>query len=106
MALLGATLNWPVDVPDPLAVPLAKIVTVAPASAMPLKVGVLIFVTLSLLLGPVSEAVTRSGVVGAGGAFVSIVTFKPTEAFEKFALATLLEEATSRVMLCAAVVSV
>src|SRR5207248_826026 len=60
--------------PEPTATPSLKIVTVLFASAVPLKVGVVAFVILSVLLLPVSDAAIRSGVDGAPGAGVSIVT--------------------------------
>lgn len=48
--------------------------TMLPASAVPEKVGVETLVMLSVLDVPLSEAAVRSGVVGAFGATVSIVT--------------------------------
>ena len=47
------------------------------ASAVPSNVGVLSFVTLSLLDEPLSELANKSGVLGALGASVSIVILKP-----------------------------
>ena len=44
--------------------------TVAAALVVPVKVGVLIFVTLSVLEVPVSLAVARSGVLGVVAALV------------------------------------
>ena len=54
--------------------------TVAPTSAVPLKIGVASLVTLSVLDVPVSEAVVKSGMLGAAGAVVSIVTASPVDA--------------------------
>ena len=48
--------------------------TVLPASAVPLKVGVVSVVMLSVLEAPVSDAAVMSGVEGAAGAAVSIAT--------------------------------
>ena len=45
-----------------------------PASAVPVKVGVVSVVTLSLFDGPVSEPAVKSGAEGAAGALVSIAT--------------------------------
>ncbi len=58
----------------PSAVPLLYTVTVLPASAVPVKVGVVALVTLSVLDGPLSLAFVRSGVDGALGAVLSTVT--------------------------------
>ena len=44
-----------------------------PASAVPVKVGVVTLVILSVLETPVSLAAVRSGVVGASGTTLSIV---------------------------------
>jgi hypothetical protein len=49
-------------------------VTVAPASAVPLKVGVVTLVMLSVDELPESEAAVRSGVDGAAGGTVSTIT--------------------------------
>jgi hypothetical protein len=54
--------------------------TVELASAVPVKVGVLIFVTLSVVELPESLAAAKSGVEGAVGALVSIVTLKALDA--------------------------
>jgi len=64
------------QLPEALAVPLPRTVapsykvTVAPASAVPLKVGVLSLVMLSVSAPPESEVASRSGVVG-GAALLS-----------------------------------
>ena len=60
--------------PVPFTTPPTRISTVALASAVPLKVGVVSPVMLSVLDAPVSDAVSRSGTVGAAGPLVSIVT--------------------------------
>ena len=52
--------------------------TVAPASAVPVKVGVVTLVMLSVLDIPLSDAAIRSGADGATGACVSIVTDRIT----------------------------
>ena len=55
--------------------------TVAPASApLPVMVGVVALVMLSVLLVPASEPLAKSGAPGADGAVVSIVTVKPADA--------------------------
>ncbi len=55
--------------------------TVAPASApLPVMVGVVALVMLSVLLLPASEPLAKSGAPGADGAVVSIVTVKPADA--------------------------
>ena len=51
-----------------------------PASAVPVKVGVVTLVMPSVLDGPVSDAAFRLGVDGATGADVSIVTDAADEA--------------------------
>ena len=56
--------------------------TLAPATALPEKVGVLSDVMLSVDEGPVSLAATRSGAEGAGGTAVSIVTGSPPDTGE------------------------
>ena len=50
--------------------PSAKSSTVLPVSAVPLKVGVVSSVTLSVSEMPVSEAAIRSGVDGAAGGVI------------------------------------
>jgi len=55
-------------------------VTVALASEVPLKIGVVVLVRSSLLLVPLSSALLKSGVPGALGAVVSIVISKLLEA--------------------------
>jgi hypothetical protein len=57
----------------PIGVGPANRVTVLPASAAPVKVGVVVVVMLSLLEDPVSDAAVMSGAEGAAGAVVSIV---------------------------------
>ena len=55
--------------------------TVVPASApLPVMVGVVALVMLSVLLVPASEPLAKSGAPGADGAVVSIVTVKPADA--------------------------
>ena len=78
----GATLYVPLDAADPLATALANSVTVTPLSALPLNVGMLTLVMLSVLLAPLSEAANRSGTLGAAGATVSIVTLSAVDALE------------------------
>ena len=51
-----------------------------PASAVPVKVGVVTLVMLSVLDTPLSDAASRSGADGAAGAMVSMVTGKAAEA--------------------------
>ena len=54
--------------PVPIAVVPSNKLTVLPASAVPVKVGLVTLVRLSVLDTPLSDAATRSGVVGAAGA--------------------------------------
>ena len=55
--------------------------TVAPASTLlPVRVGVVTLVMLSVLLLPESDALARSGALGAEGAVVSIVTVRAVDA--------------------------
>ena len=63
----------------PIAEPLAKSVTVEPASPVPLKLGVVTDVMLSVLDVPLSDATTRSSAVGRPGAVESIVTDRGAE---------------------------
>ena len=62
--------------------------TVLLASAVPVNVGVLTLVRLSVLEVPLSLAASRSGVDGAAGAVVSIVMLKAPEAAETFPAAS------------------
>src|SRR5690349_13130479 len=57
-----------VATPLPTTTPSDRIDTVAPASAVPLKVGVLTLVMLSVLLVPASLELVMSGVEGTFGA--------------------------------------
>jgi hypothetical protein len=57
----------------PIWVEPANSLTVLPAAAVPVKVGVVSLVTLSLFDKPESEAAIRSGVVSAAGATLSTV---------------------------------
>ena len=58
-----------VAMPVPITVVPSNKVTVLPASAVPVKVGVVTLVMLSVLDAPLSEAATRSGTDGAAGAW-------------------------------------
>ena len=64
----------PAATPEPTATPSLRMVTVLPASAVPLNVAAATFVMLSVLEEPESDAAARSGVLGAVGARVSMVT--------------------------------
>jgi hypothetical protein len=75
-------------VPLPTCVFPSKIVTVLPASAVPVNVGVVLLVILSVLDDPLSLAAVRSGVEGAAGAVVSIVMVNALEATETFPAAS------------------
>jgi len=86
----------PVATPEPTATPSLKIVTVLPASAVPVKVGVATLVMLSVFDEPLSEAAVRSGAEGAAGAAVSIVIDNPLEAGLAFPAASV----ARAVMLC------
>ena len=66
----------------PIEEPSEKSSTVLLASAVPVKVGVVSSVILSVLELPESEAAARSGVDGADGAAVSMVIVKELEALE------------------------
>src|SRR5205809_1837684 len=65
---------WALDVVEPTTTALASNSTMALGIAVPLKVGVVSVVLLSVLDGPVSDAGSRSGTDGAVGAVVSMVT--------------------------------
>ena len=84
--------------PVPITVVPSSKVTVLPASAVPVKVGVVTLVMLSVLDVPLSDAATRSGRVGAAGAVVSMVTDKAADA----ALTLPAASVALAVMLCAA----
>jgi hypothetical protein len=73
---------------DPTCVAPSNNFTVLPASAVPLKVGVVLLVMLSLLDEPLSLAAVRSGVDVAEGAVVSIVIDKPADATDVFPAAS------------------
>lgn len=60
-----------VATPVPTAVVPSYSVTVAPASAVPVKVGLVTSVMLSVVDTPLSEAASRSGAEGAAGANTS-----------------------------------
>lgn len=75
-------------VPLPTAVVPSKIVTVLPASAVPVNVGVVTLVSLSVFDVPESLAAARSGVEGAAGAVVSIVILNAPEVAETFPAAS------------------
>ena len=68
-----------VATPLPTGVVPSNSVTVLPAGAEPMKVGVVTLVMLSLFDAPVSDAGVRSGADGAAGAIVSIVTASAAE---------------------------
>jgi hypothetical protein len=69
-----------VATPVPITVVPSSNVTVLPASAVPVKVGLVTFVMSSVLDTPLSEAATRSGADGMAGARVSMVTDKAPDA--------------------------
>jgi len=84
-----------VQAPVPSAVVVPKLVlpprnnsTVLLASAVPVNVGVLTLVRLSVLEEPLSLAASRSGVDGAAGAVASIVMLRAPEAAEAFPAAS------------------
>jgi hypothetical protein len=68
---------------------------------VPVKVGAVTLVILSVLDGPESDAVARSGADGAAGAVVSIVTDRPVEATPALPAASV----AWAVMLCVPVAS-
>ena len=87
----------PVATALPINVVPSNSVTVLPASAVPVKVGVVTLVMPSMLDDPVSEAALRAGVDGATGAEVSIVTDVTAEATPTLPAASV----AFAVMLCA-----
>jgi hypothetical protein len=70
------------QVPVPSVVDPESTVTVSPVSHEMVKVGVVSLVMSSVLEDPKSDAVVKSGVPGAEGAEVSMVTESPEEATE------------------------
>jgi hypothetical protein len=72
----------PSAVTVPIDTPPSYIVMVALASAVPVNVGVLSFVRLSVEDEPLSDAALKSGAEGAVGAVASMVILKPVEAEE------------------------
>ena len=72
----------PSAVPDPISVvpSVSYSLTVALASAVPLKVGVVSLVMLSVLELPLSVPAVMSGALGAPGAVASMVTARPEDA--------------------------
>jgi hypothetical protein len=64
----------------PIWVEPANSLTVLPPAAVPVKVGVLSVVVLSVLDAPVSEAAVKSGAEGTPGAAVSIVIERAADA--------------------------
>ena len=66
--------------PEPTATPSLKMMTVAPSAAVPVNSGMVALVRLSVLEAPVSDAGARSGVEGAAGGVVSIVTVSAADA--------------------------
>jgi hypothetical protein len=69
---------------DPVATPSRYNCTVISFSHEAVKLGVVCEVTLSVLESPVSDPAVRSGVPGAAGAVVSIVTLRPEDAVDRF----------------------
>src|SRR5688572_24256995 len=64
-------------------------VMVLPAPALPVNVGALTLVMLSLLELPLSLAIARSGVEGAVGGVMSMVIFSAAEAAETLPAASI-----------------
>ena len=64
-----------------------KILTVLPGSAVPVKLGAALVVTLSVLEQPESVAAVKSGIEGAAGGVVSMVTLRAEDASELEAVA-------------------
>ncbi len=69
---------------EPVATPSRYNWTVISFSHDAVKLGVVCEVTLSVLESPVSDPAVRSGVPGAAGAVVSMVTERPEEAKDVF----------------------
>jgi hypothetical protein len=69
----------------PIWVAPSNSLTMLPAAAVPVKVGVVSLVRLSLFDEPVSDEATRSGLEGADGAVLSIVIERALEAALVFA---------------------
>jgi hypothetical protein len=59
---------------DPTATPSLEIVTALPSGAVPVKVGVMTLVMLSVLDDPESDAAARSGIEGTNADADKIVT--------------------------------
>src|SRR2546425_11400362 len=87
MVLLQFPLPSAAVVPSDVLPPLNSS-TVALASAVPVKAGVVTLVMLSMFEDPESLAAVMSGVDGAAGAVLSIVMFKPPEVAEMFPAAS------------------
>ena len=75
-------------IPTPASTPSTNRLTVSPGVPVPLKVGVLIAVMLSVLDEPVSEAAARSGVPACAGGWVIMLTLKAGEAALKVPFAS------------------
>ena len=73
---------------DPKELLPAKSSTVLLASAVPVKVGVVSLVLLSVFELPVSEPLSRSGVDGAAGAAASMLIVNSAEASDSFPVAS------------------
>ena len=73
---------------DPIELLPANNSTVLLASAVPVKVGVVSLVLLSVFELPESEPLSRSGVDGAAGVVVSMLIVRAEDAFEAFPAAS------------------
>ena len=73
---------------DPKELLPAKSSTMLLASAVPVKVGVVSLVLLSVFELPVSELESRSGVDGAAGAAASMLIVNSAEASDTFPVAS------------------
>ena len=69
----------PLTVAEPTWAAPSKIATVSPFTPVPVNVGVVTLVMLSVLDVPESEAAVKSGVPGAADAVVSMVTDRALE---------------------------
>src|SRR5438132_1247516 len=105
VSALPVTLQLPVPsaVPVPISVlPPTNSCTVLLASAVPVKLGVVSLVMLSVFEVPLSLAAVRSGAEGAAGAVVSIVMLKALDAVDTLPAASV----AVAVMLCVPAVKI
>src|SRR4051812_6697577 len=80
----GTLVTFQLQLPSAVELPIWEVPSnrfnVHTASAVPVKMGVVTLVTLSVFEKPLSDAAVRSGVEGAAGAVLSMVTERAAEA--------------------------